>query len=203
VIGAVLLAAAFVVGGYLFKDQLNANDKAVWQWIERIAWLLTIAGLGVAVGTLWLLLQEQRRIATEIGRRPRIKLGLVIPGHPPENLELSQTFLHAAATEPRLEIRFGVVNEGERTAVGLLHELIFPASVAEASSPDGRGFIDGSGLVHLSWNSDDIHPRSGITHYAFVVLRPNIARIVVQASATFHDSAKVEREIAVILQRVA
>jgi len=201
--GAVLLAVAFVLSGYLFKDQINADGNAIWQWIERTSWLVTIAGVFVLLGTLWLLLQEQRRIATEISRHPRIKLGLVIPGRPPENLELSQTFLQRAATEARLEIRFGVVNEGERTAVGLLHELIFPASVAEASSPDGRGFADGSGLVHLSWNSEDLHPRSGITHYAFVVLRPNIARVVVRASATFHDAAKVETEIEVILERVA
>jgi hypothetical protein len=201
--GAVLLAAALVIAGYLFKDQLNGNGTAIWQWIERTSWLVTIAGVFVLLGTLWLLLQEQRRIATEISRRPRIKLGLVIPGHPPENMEPSQTFLHQASTEPQLEIRFGVLNEGERTAVGLLHELIFPASVAEASSPDGRGFADGSGLVHLSWNSEDLHPRSGITHYAFVVLRPNIARVVVRATATFHDSAKVETEIEVVLQRVA
>jgi hypothetical protein len=177
----------------------------VWQWIERTTWLVTIAGVVVAIGTLWLLLQEQRRIGRELGRRPRIKLGIVVPGRAlvPKNLEMTYTILQGRLGDPRHQIGFGLANEGERTAFGLYHELIFPASVAEAISIDGRGFADGSGLIHLLWGPDDLHPRSGLTHYAFLVVRPNIARIAIQAIATYQDSPRVEAELEIVLQRIA
>lgn len=177
----------------------------MWQWIERAAWLVTIGGVVVAIGTLWLLLQEQRRIGRELGRRSRIGLGIVVPGRAlvPRNLALTHTILQGSFGDPRHQVGFGLANEGERTAFGLYHELIFPASVAEAISMDGRGFADGSGLVHLLWGPDDLHPRSGLTHYAFLVLRPNIARITVQAIATYQDSPRVEVELEIVLQRIA
>jgi hypothetical protein len=176
-----------------------------WQWVERATWIVTIAGVVVAIGTLWLLLQEQRRIGRELGRRPRIKIGLVVAGRPlvPKNLEVTHRILQTRLGDPRHQIGFGLANEGERTAFSLYHELIFPASVAEAFSMDGRGFADGSGLFHLLWGPDDLHPRSGLTHYAFLVVGPNIARIAVQAIATYQDSPRVEAELEIVLERIA
>jgi len=184
---------------------LHGDVDWTWLWIERASWIVTIVGLFLGLGTLVLLLREQRRIARELGRRPFVKLGLVIPGHKlvPQEFEVSHTFVQGASGQARLQFGFGVANEGDRTAHQLHHELIFPASIAQAWSMDGHSFTDGSGYTHVSWDPVDLHPRSGLTHYAFLSLRPNIWQVSIQASATYQDSPRVASDLDIMLQRIA
>ena len=175
-----------------------------WQWVERTTWLVTMAGVVVAILTLWLIWKEQRRIGNELSRRPRIRLGFVIPDRVlhPRNFAVRRILFRRAEGDAQHRVGFGLANEGERTAFGLIHELVFPASVESVESWDGRGYDDASGFHHLLWGPDDLHPRSGMTHYAYVMVRPNIARVPVKSIATFQDSPKIENEIEIVLQRL-
>ncbi len=190
------MAPNTILSGVLLTD--------FWQWVERATWIVTMIGVVAAIFTLLLLLNEQRRIATELSRRPRIRLGLVIPGSAlhPRNFGSTRTIFRGDLRDQPHRVGFGLANEGERTAFGLIHELVFPASVQAIESWDGRGYDDASGSHHLQWGPEDLHPRSGMTHYAYLMVNERIARIPVRTIATFQDSPKIEVEIEIVLERI-
>ncbi len=176
-----------------------------WLWVERITWIVTIAGVVATVSTLVLLLFQQRRVAEELSRRPRIRLGFVIPNRTldPKNFAERRVIYRRALVDGPHRIGFGIANEGERTAFGLIHELIFPASVEAIQSWDGRGYDDSAGSHHLQWGPDDLHPRSGVTHYAYLTIEPKIQQIQVTTIATFRDAPRVEAKIELALERIS
>jgi len=161
-----------------------------WQFVEHASWLVVIAAGIVGVIQIGLVLRELRKKAN-------IKVGLIMPDgvRKPENFSAHRTIAapwpaSGARQSDRIKIPFGIANSGDRSAVNLYHELVFPAAIYSVTAAEGEGDVsrDGMGQVHIVWGPVDLHPRSGLTHYVFLHVPQDTTDATVESTAVFKDS---------------
>ena len=162
-------------------------------WTERASWVVTILALVAGLIQLTLVLRELRRSA-------KITTGLVVPdGAPrPDNLATNRTiatpWVFGAYSSSEIKVGFGIANSGRRTALDLYHELVFPRAIRDARSVDGDSYRDAVGLVHIVWGPDDLNPRSGLTHYAFVRVPRDTTDCTVTVRVMFRDAKALQTD---------
>lgn len=167
-----------------------------WQSIERASWVVTILALIIGLFQITLVLRELRKKA-------KIKMGLIVPdkARRPENLTAERTIAAPWSVgswqSRRIKIAFGIANSGKRTAEDLYHELVFPSTIFTVHAAEGEGdaYRDASGQVHIVWGPDNLHPRSGLTHYVFLYVPQEITDASVLSKAVFRDSSLLESNL--------
>jgi hypothetical protein len=165
-----------------------------WQAVEHASWVVTIVALIAGLIQVFLVLRELRK-------RAKIQMGLIMPDavRKPENLSTQRTI--AAPWSPmgawqseQIKIPFGIANSGDRSAENLYHELIFPSTIFSVGAAEGEGEVsrDGLGQAHIVWGPDQLHPRSGLTHYVFLHVPQDTTDASVVSKAVFKDSTLLE-----------
>lgn len=56
-------------------DWLTDASSAFWHWVEHMSWVVALVEFPIAIWQLALLIVEQRRVATELGKRANIIVG--------------------------------------------------------------------------------------------------------------------------------
>lgn len=134
---------------------------------------------------------------------PRISMGFLLPGfprHPQSFVSQADVPVLWSAGEFMSEpvvLRFGVANEGDRTATGLSHEVACAGEVSDVvwDERDADYYCDETGLHHVLWNEANLHPREGLTHYVQIRVSKLASRLAVRSRAGYQDSRWVESRI--------
>jgi hypothetical protein len=163
---------------------------------------VTIVALIVGLIQVFLVLRELRKKA-------KIKMGLIMPDvvRRPDNLSGQRTIAApwlatGSWQSERIKIPFGIANSGDRSAENLYHELVFPSTIYSVSAAEGEGDVsrDGLGQIHIVWGPDQLHPRSGLTHYVFLHVPQDTTDASVLSKAVFKDSTLLETTLKLAFQ---
>ena len=189
--------------GSLFPD-------AFWTWVERISWWTAIVGFPVGIAGLFLaywqlilLRRDQRRIADELAKAPRLEVGFDTAEPPEVRTQVEDEELVVTVRQPNLvdtidvepvpggddtvtiDVRVETHNAGDRTAHNLLWNYsLLPLGVEAATAgTKWLGRRDTDGPFRLITTSDRLHPDVVEPHGMRLQIPTGIPKVFIHYSA--------------------
>ncbi len=105
----------------------------VWGWVERVSWLIAIlafvVGLPFAIYQLIVLRREQKRIADDLDRRPKLEIGFFPIRNengrniPSSSLEVKPVWVEGRDLSTPIIFQIACCNNGNRTAREVLYNI--------------------------------------------------------------------------------
>jgi hypothetical protein len=123
------------------------NGSGFWFWLERLSWLVALAGFPLLIYQVRVLQRDQRNLAKALTRRPRIEFGFL-----KDSDENGESLVREIYAKPRwlagstvsepLDLTMAGRNTGELTARSVLFNVKLPAEIASGISFDREGVGD-------------------------------------------------------------
>jgi hypothetical protein len=160
-----------------------------WGWVERISWAVAIPGLPTGLIGLWFVWREQRRIAKDLARRPKLQVGFLSaerkgPGNPiipVETIEVEPTWRPGHEKSEPVTVNIACYNGGDRSARDVLFNIQVQAGfemiATKPSQEEHVGVNPVTGLHMWHYIEAAIHPgdtTSFETHITVMRGRENI-----------------------------
>jgi hypothetical protein len=182
-----------------------------WGWAARLAsvagivgGLAGVAALGLAFVQLRHIQRDQKRIADELTKGPRLVLFFAPPYGAPSSTEtdpvalLRPTWAPGAALCDPIELRVSIGNLGERTARGVRCNVYFPGVVARVTAPQHDVQVEPAGNLYVITTPESANPGTAL-HYPLFLVVARVDSFTGRVTASLEDRPAYSWNFRVIL----